>query len=230
MPLPTSSPLFPYTTLFRSRAVEVGGITGRGLVRQLAPRADHHGFDLTAAALPNRRGSTAGSASLVVLIKGDNQQAVAPRLKIAARQEWADFGLQPGVERADRAVMGVIAAVRRQPGKIRQRIIGQVRGELAEANKIRRVNVRKVLERIVADEIGAALQASTAADVRVALRVVFPGFARLLHLVGDVVNRQRQTGGGSAIVVSGNHAAGQVQVCRWRLTTSPTRWSRRAKP
>src|SRR5256884_7969522 len=70
----------------------------------------------------------------------------------------------------------------------------------------------KVLERIVADEIGAALQASTAADVRVALRVVFPGFARLLHLVGDVVNRQRQTGGGSAIVVSGDHAAGQVQV------------------
>src|SRR2546429_6961398 len=44
----------------------------------------------------------------------------------------------------------------------------------------------KVLERIVADEIGAALQASTAADVRVALRVDFPGFARLLHLVGDV--------------------------------------------
>ena len=131
---------------FIVRAVEVGGITGRGLVRQLAPRADHHGFDLTAAALPNRRGSTAGSASLVVLIKGDNQQAVAPRLKIAARQEWADFGLQPGVERADRAVMGVIAAVRRQPGKIRQRIIGQVRGELAEANKIRRVNVRKVLK------------------------------------------------------------------------------------
>src|SRR2546429_8557391 len=101
---PPRSTLFPYTTLFRStqagrlqskrisdraqdacfivRAVEVGGITGRGLVRQLAPRADHHGFDLTAAALPNRRGSTAGSASLVVLIKGDNQQAVAPRLKI----------------------------------------------------------------------------------------------------------------------------------------------------
>src|SRR5207302_8619862 len=77
---------------------------------------------------------------------------------------------------------------------------------------IRLVNVRKVLERIVADEVGAALQASTAADVRVALDVVFPGFARLLHLVGDVVNRQRQTGGGSAIVVSGDHAAGQVQV------------------
>src|SRR5207253_11346919 len=75
-----------------------------------------------------------------------------------------------------------------------------------------RVNVRKVLERIVADEIGAALQASTAADVRVALRVVFPGFARLLHLVGDVVNRQRPTGGGSALVVSGNDGAGQVQV------------------
>src|SRR6266566_5165810 len=76
---------------FIVRAVEVGGITGHGLVRQLAPRADHHGFDLTAAALPNRRGSTAGSAPLVVLIKGDDQQAVAPRLKIAARQEWAEF-------------------------------------------------------------------------------------------------------------------------------------------
>src|SRR5204862_5731840 len=80
---------------FIVRVVEVGGITGHGLVRRLAPCADHHGFDLTAAALPNRRGSTAGSAPLVVLIKGEDQQAVAPRLKITARQEWADYGLQP---------------------------------------------------------------------------------------------------------------------------------------
>src|SRR5437763_14588066 len=108
--------------------------------------------------------------------------------------------------------MGVIAAVRRQPGKIRQRMIGQVRGELAEANKIRLVNVRKVLERLVADDIGTAPQASTAADVRVALDGAFPGGARVLRLVSDVVNRKRHPGGGSASVVRGADAEGQVQV------------------
>ena len=75
-------------------------------------------------------------------------------MEVAAGKERANFRLQPVVEcgdpgaRARSGVVRVIAAVGRQPGKIRQRMIGQVRGELAETNKIGGVDVRKILQRV----------------------------------------------------------------------------------
>src|SRR5207302_9845598 len=66
--------------------VVVQGVADRGLVGHLADWADQNCLDLPAAALPNRGSRAAGAARLVVLIKSDDQQAVASRLEIAASQ------------------------------------------------------------------------------------------------------------------------------------------------
>src|SRR5205823_12557611 len=71
--------------------VVVGRITGHGLVAHFADRTNHDGFDLAAAALADRCSATVRTAR--TFIESDDQQTVSSRLKIAARQERAEFGL-----------------------------------------------------------------------------------------------------------------------------------------
>ena len=69
---------------------------------------------------------------------------------------------------------------------------------MADANKIRLVNVRKVLQRVVAYNVVPAVHGA-AAHTR--LHVVFPGLAGLLYLEGNVVAGEGHTGGRGAVVV-----------------------------
>ena len=153
---------------------------------------------MTAAALSDRRGSAVGAARTVVFVESDDEQAVASRLKVAAGEKRCDDSFQPAVESGRGRVVPVIGAVRGEPGEIRERIIGQVRGELAETNKVGLVDVCKVLERVVAHVVGPAIQGPAAVT---RLDVVFPGLARLLHLHGNVVGGAGQARRRLAVVI-----------------------------
>src|SRR6516225_2992925 len=98
--------------------------------------------------------------------------------------------------------MRVIAAVWRQPGKIRQRMVGQVGGELAEANEVSFVDVREVLERVVAHNVAPAVQGAAAIP---ALHVVFPGFAAEVEKAGKTWKDYVESWNGCGALNSGSY-------------------------
>ena len=81
--------------------------------------------------------------------------------------------------------MRVIAQVRPEIGQVRERVVLQVGCELAEADAIGLVDVRKICQRIVLLGVAAAVEAR-ATGINV-LDVVLPGQPGTLNVKRDVV-------------------------------------------
>ena len=137
----------------------------------------------------------------IVLIEDDDQQAVAPGLKVSALHQGIDVGLQPGVGDVQPAVVRIVAAVGRDKREVGQGVIGQVGLELGEAREVGLVDVRKVLQRVVANDVASGF-----------LRIVLPGLARDLDLARDVVDRDREAGRSLTVVVGEDLSRGQHKV------------------
>ena len=153
---------------------------------------------MTAAACP--RGEAARAAR-AVFIKGDDQQSVAAGLQVGALDQRVDVGLQPRVRRREPAVVRVITPVGCDPRKIGQGVIPEVGLELGEVGKVGLGDVRHILQRVVANVVGPGL-----------FRVVLPGLARELELVGDVVLHDGETRRRLTVVVGQDLSGGPREV------------------